>query len=103
MSEDIFTKERLNNYYIEFLEKELKLKLALAINYIKDQVLTKVPKSTYQECNNKYIQIFTKHIYSVSKCKEENLDTILSRINEMFPDSKVAIDPLKTYILIDWS
>jgi hypothetical protein len=30
-------------------------------------------------------------------------DEILKRIQELFPDIKITIDPLKTYVLFDWS
>lgn len=31
------------------------------------------------------------------------LDDVLSKLRELFPDSTIQVDPLKTYILIDWS
>lgn len=31
------------------------------------------------------------------------LDDILLKLYELFPDCKIQVDPLKTYILIDWS
>lgn len=31
------------------------------------------------------------------------LETILEDLRTLFPDSKITMDPLETYILIDWS
>lgn len=31
------------------------------------------------------------------------VDDILKKLDEYFPDSRIVVDPLKTYILIDWA
>jgi hypothetical protein len=74
---DVFTKERMKNYHLEFAyEKSLK-SIENAAIYIKSQVLGRLG---YQN-----IQILTRHIYKMSGCNEEHLDEILKKVCEIFP------------------
>ena len=98
VSSDIFTKERMKTYYMEKNSETIKL----AVNYIKDQVISKLPQTPYNTYGTN-IQILTKFVYKVSGCNEEHLDEILKKVYEIFPDSKVMMDPMKSYIFIDWS
>jgi hypothetical protein len=100
---DIFTKERMKNYHIEFTAEQRLKTIETAVNYIKSQVLSKLPSSPYQAIGEQNVQILTKFVYKMSGCNEEHLDEILKKVCEIFPDSKVMMDPMKSYIFIDWS
>ena len=100
---DVFTKERMKNYHIEFTAEQRSKTIETAVNYIKAQVLSKLPSSPYQAIGEQNIQILTKFVYKMSGCNEEHLETILKKVCEIFPDSKVMMDPMKSYIFIDWS
>ena len=100
---NVFTKERMKNYQVEFTVEQRSKTIETAVNYIKSQVLSKLPSSPYQAIGEQNIQILTKFVYKMSGCNEEHLDEILKKVCEIFPDSKVMMDPMKSYIFIDWS
>ena len=45
----------------------------------------------------------TKYIYRIPGHVVAILKEVVKEVEDKFPDSTVVVDPLKTYILIDWS
>ena len=99
------TRQRLQNYRNdEAAEAYAKERINKAVSEICHQVESiaktgRHQKFTYTLRNNltaEYMSVDFGNIRPV-------LDDVLSKLRELFPDSTIQVDPLKTYILVDWS
>jgi len=51
----------------------------------------------------KFVFRFPYGVYSNKITKDEYLDMFIEKLKELFIDCDFIIDPLKTYVIIDWS
>jgi len=89
------TRERLQNYISsgEALRAEKKQRVS--------EVMKTICKEVEKLCLTTKTQLY---IYKVSMQNQKDiLDDILKAIKDFFPGCGVGIDPLKTYIAINWS
>lgn len=101
------TKERLQNYRThEAVAVETKQRVAKELQTICKEVETKVITTT----ERKYIYRIPSHVIRPSFRQtpmlpqpKNILEELLTSIKNTFPDSTITIDPLQTYIIIDWS
>jgi hypothetical protein len=103
------TKERLQKYREnEAVVVETRQRVATAVKYIcKDIeriVLTSNEHTSfYQICNSEKYGEIRPWNNPVSQVQVPPiLDKILDELRTLLPDSKITVDPLETYILIDW-
>lgn len=114
------TREQLQNIQKDVDEDSLQDTIELVITNIKEQIIahayspraqhlggvsrTKLKvepnKDGYIKHSNKYIQEHRSPLINVWKT---HLDVIIYKLTELFPGVTFETDPLKTYILIDWT
>jgi hypothetical protein len=87
----------LQNYPEEFRKEEENKRIQAAIEYISGQILTSAAGNGMN--GERKLQIWTKQI----RASEDQYPLILNKLNERFPGTDIVIDPMKTYLLIDWS
>jgi hypothetical protein len=103
------TRERLQNYRKnEAVEAENRRRVDVMIKdicYHVEVVATRGKERTYKVDLN-----YRRQDVNIMGYTDQDLgmmppvlDVILSKLHELFPDSTIQVDPLKTYILIDWS
>jgi len=51
----------------------------------------------------KFVFRFRYGVYSNKITKDEYLDMFIEKLKELFIDCDFIMDPLKTYVIIDWS
>ena len=98
------TRTRLQNHkYYEAMYMETRQRVLEKVNFICKNV-EHIASSTNEM---KYIYIFTEEDKGGMLSRQVKTRGILKELLEslvkLFPDSKVLVDPLETYILIDWS
>jgi hypothetical protein len=107
------TKDRLKNFRQNELPAIMKKKYVDAcVKDICDEVFNKtntdekkciVQLSQLYRRYSKFTQYPNQYGQIVEMNRNDWLPTILTTLQERFIDSKVVVDPLNTYILIDWS
>ena len=104
------SRTRLQNYkYYEAMYMETKQRISEKVKFIcknveRIAISTNDTKYVYKITNeDKYGMLRTMNS-SVSKVQTVGIiKELLEAVMKLFPDSKVVVDPLETYILIDWS
>jgi hypothetical protein len=89
----VFTREDLNNLYLEYQEVDKQQRLMKTIDYIKENVI-KSAKSGNKQCK---IPIFTQ-IKDIE-------DEVLNKLKYLFPDSIIELlhyDEQFYYIKVNW-
>jgi hypothetical protein len=108
------TKERLKNFRQNELHAILKKKYVDAcVKDICDEVYNVIANTDNKKCivqmsllsgrYSKFAHYHGQHGNLVQLNRNNWLPDILTALQERFIDSKVVVDPLNTYILIDWS
>jgi hypothetical protein len=74
----------------------------------KRQVKIDIQEQISMLCNfkQKYFNMVSFHEVIINSNKniiKERLQVILNKLQTLFPDVSFQLDPLKTYILVDWS
>ena len=101
---------RLQNYkYYEAMYMETKQRVSEKVKFI----CKNVERLAISTNESKYVYKFTQEDKygmlrpmnsPVSKVNTVGIvKELLEAVMKLFPDSKVVVDPLETYILIDWS
>lgn len=91
------TRERLQNYGVEARREEEAKRLSAAVEYVSECILASAARKGAHD--EKRLQIWTKHI----RVAEDDYTKVIAFVKERFPDTDIQIDPMKTYILVDWS
>jgi len=110
------TKERLQNFRQNELPAIVKKNFVNAcIKDITDEVYKTITTTDEKKCHVQLNVLFQKIYRTMSRftCEygyitqtstfKDCIPDILSGLQERFIDSSIVVDPLKTYILIDWS
>ena len=104
------TRERLQNYRAnEAVLVETKQRVLKEIQ----QICKDVEKTVLTTNDRKYVYRIPRHVkHGVTRPRYDGvimvhgasiLNELVVAIQNTFPDSTVVVDPLETYILIDWS
>ena len=104
------TKERLRNYRIkEAFQAEVKMRVEVRTN----EICKKIENVVLQTNEHKYRHNISEiDKYGVLRTTMGPfpqipsggiLKELIDSLKTKFPDSKIVLDPLETYILIDWS
>jgi hypothetical protein len=97
------TRQRLKHYKKrEAVAAEVRQRVAEEIKKICNAVENKV-LTTNDERYIYEIGRYVKYGFNQPSTAAVCLKELLTAIVTMFPDSSVVVDPLETYILIDWS
>lgn len=109
------TCEQLRNICKMYHDNELKKYIESEVSRIKNEVIQCAYHQQARTCARPAGMVFDmKNMYKVQpkyKQLEPSLgitaslvfDLVLEGLKEVFPDMKIMADPLKTYILLDWS
>lgn len=98
------SRARLQNLKEEYERIESERIAKQSLEHICNQVI----QTAVMYPERKKLQVWTKHAIQsrgsiVTVSQPTLLNLILSGLQERFPDSNVQMDPLQTYILVDWS
>ena len=113
-----YSKARLNALHQEYYAQEVTNYVNDIADIIGSQVVSRAIATSKQpppgvvfgnqQDVNKSVTIYFRHILNQSKRhleqpKESYIPQIIEALTERFPDSVIQVDPLKTYVHIDWS
>jgi hypothetical protein len=108
------SKARLQNFYQEWVE----LERTKHVNKIVDDITQRVlAHATEYSRPNKHMRVsggmesYRRYVHQsnfrMQNHHEHPVDTympmILVKLRERFPDCRIDMDPLQTYIIVDWS
>jgi hypothetical protein len=110
------TRARLQTITKEFEDSQIQIYINDTVEYVKTLIIVKaysnknptlkltlpigVSRQIYNE--NKYVMNATFFPHSDVQ-KNIHLPVIVERLTVLFPDVSFQVDPLNTYLLIDWS
>ena len=104
------TRERLQKYRKdEFLrvetEQRVKEVAQIICKGVENAVLNTNDTKYVFNIRIPVIQGILRHSGSLHTHRQQEniLTSIMEKLNELFPDCTIQVDPLQTYILIDWS
>lgn len=110
------TCEQLRNICNMYDENELKKHVESEVTRIKKEVIQCAYNQQSKTCfrHSTGMVFDMKHMYRVSPkdkhfgpsmgiTKSLVFDLVLEGLKQVFPDMKITPDPLKTYLLLDWS
>lgn len=114
-----YSKARLNNLHQEYYTQEITNYINDIADIIGSQVVNRAIATSKQPPHGvaiigehytlqKNVTIYFRHVLNQSKRhleqpKESYIPQIIEALKERFPDSVIQVDPLKTYVHIDWS
>lgn len=113
-----YSKARLSKLHQEYYAQEINSYVNDIADIIGSQVVSRAiaiskqppPGVVYigEQNIQKNVTIYFRHVLNQSKRhleqpKESYIPQIIEALRERFPDSVIQIDPLKTYVHIDWS
>ena len=83
------------------------------VNVVVQKICNEIERLVLRTRDLRYIyKLDSSHIYGILQPQNATvppvkqskiLETVLEDLAILFPDSKISVDPLETYILIDWS
>jgi hypothetical protein len=98
------SRERLRNIREEYYADQQKKYIDECAEYVVQNIIQTALS------NKLTVQIWMKHIIGHSRRqllpttqRESLLPLILQKLQERFPDTSFIIDPMKTYMLVEWS
>lgn len=102
------TRERLQNYA---KDEAMNVAVALKVDEITKRICHGVEviatnnreKSYTHPIRDVSVTVSTRGIWGRADVSRPILNEVLEKLHELFPDCTIQVDPLKTYILIDWS
>jgi hypothetical protein len=111
-----YSRERLNDLHSEHSLYEETQYIKDIADIISQQIISKAIATSKKQVgvvyscplDAKQVVLYFKHILKqsnrfLSQPRENYIPYILETIRLRFPDSNIQIDPLKTYISINWS
>ncbi len=110
-----YTKERLHDLHSEHLETERVNYVIEIADHISQQIINKAIATSKKTNGVMYVVppeqrqlvFHFKHILGLSRrllanSRESYIPQIISLLEQRFPDSVITIDPLKTYVIVNW-
>ncbi len=110
-----YTKERLHDLHSEHLETERMNYVKDVADYISQQIINKAIATSKKTDGVIYVvspeqrqSVFHfKHVLGQSRrllldSRESYIPQIISLLEQRFPDSVITIDPLRTYVIVNW-
>ncbi len=111
-----YTKSRLQDLHAEYYMKEEEAFIADVSDHISQLVISKAISTSKRIqtgviitnlSEKRHITVYFKNVLRVSNRalempRESYIPRIISTIEERFPDCVISVDPLKTYIIINW-
>ena len=96
------TRVRLQNMREEYMRINNEKVISEIIKVLTDRII----QNAYN--NKKNLQILIKEFYKRqtvlnSSSIEDHIPKIICKLQESFPDITITLDPMKTYIYVDWS
>ncbi len=111
-----YTKERLHDLHSEHLETERMNYVKDVADYISQQIINKAIATNKKTDGVIYVVppeqrqlvFHFKHLLGQSRrllqdSRESYIPQIIKEIQERFPDSEIIVDPLKTYVIVNWA
>jgi hypothetical protein len=103
------TRERLQNFSVEYKELTITKLISLVVEDLTNRIInTAGMNNTHgpQICVLKVmIRELSQHISHVRGIYNllDYMPRVISKLQERFPDIQIMLDPMKTYLYIDWS
>ena len=104
------SRERLQNYRVN---EALSVQIKQSVNEEIKKICKDIEKNVLTTNSRKYVYKISSHIkFGVSRPQNCQVSLVQSagflkelivEIKNVFPDCDVIVDPLETYIIIDWS
>ena len=111
-----YTKERLHDLHSEHLEAEIVNYVTEIADHISQQIINKAIATSKKTSGvivsgippQRQLVFHFKHILGQSRRfltgpRETYIPQIISLLKQRFPDSVITIDPLRTYVIVNWS
>ena len=112
-----YTKDRLHNLHDEHYKEEANLYVKEIVDYISQQIISKAIVTSKKLNDGALIVIPAKHrqlvfyfkdILRVSSRhlelpRQSYVPEIISELEKRFPDSLINVDPLSTYVIVNWA
>ncbi len=112
-----YKKERLHNLYEEHYAKEGELYVKEIADHISQQVINRAIGTSNRtqdgvmysiSPDQRQLVIHFRNVLGISrrdtrKTKESFIPKIIDTIKGRFPDSVITVDPLTTYVIINWA
>lgn len=111
-----YSKERLHNLHEEHYVAEEKAYIKKIADYISQQIINKAIATSKKMCGGAIVEgtyeqrqivFHFKHILKMSNrqlivTRESLIPQIINELRIRFPDSVITIDPLATYIIVNF-
>ncbi len=107
-----YTKERLHDLHSEHLEVESVNYVIEIADHISQQIINKAIATSKKMSGvmfpeQRQLVFHFKHVLGQSRrllldSRESYIPQIISLLEQRFPDSVITIDPLRTYVVVNW-
>jgi uncharacterized protein YqgV (UPF0045/DUF77 family) len=103
------TRERLQNFSVEYKELTITKLISLVVEDLTSRIINRAGMNNThgpQICVLKVmIDDLSRHIRHVRGIYNllDYMPRVISKLQERFPDIQIMLDPMKTYLYIDWS
>jgi len=84
----------------DMIEEEIQKRLTLNLEQLCEEFKQTMPSNVKEK---KFVWSQLRHIRMISREMDEYLPQFIDKLKEIFIGCDIIIDPLKTYVIIDWS
>ncbi len=111
-----YTKDRLHNLHDEHYKDEANLYVKEIVDYISQQIINKAIVTSKKTIGVIYLvspeqRQLVFHFKNILRLSSRHLELpresyipqIISELGKRFPDSLINVDPLSTYVIVNWA
>jgi len=101
------SRSRLQNFHSEYNRMQTEKYIEAVVESLTQRIMEKAGKTSIMSTNTSSLQIMLRELNfrGYESCGRilSHIAEIISKFQSRFPDTTISLDPMKTYMYIDWS